>query len=237
MKTLTEFVVPEPAATLLLVRENPELEVYMTRRHPALNFLAGHYVFPGGKRDDDDFSGQSLSRIVSKDVGQKAGQVESDEPVDKKLGYYAAAIRESFEEAGVLIACRKDGSQLEPDKGLQAELASSRQRLHKREIPFLSLMEEFGLFYDIDRLVWFAHWVTPFWSPRRFDAQFFVALLPSSQTPEPFAEEIDEALWINPGAGLEKWQTEEMKMIPPTLASLNQLSRFRTVAEIFKTPA
>lgn len=228
---------PFPAATLLLVRENKGMEVYMTRRHPGLNFLGGHYVFPGGRRDNSDYLKAAIQRMSSKDFGAKAQEVDSDEPMAKKLGYYAAAIREAFEEAGVLIACKRGGELFIPDGRQQKALEKLRPRIHNHKMSFLEMLRELDLFFDLDRLLWFAHWITPEFSPKRFDTQFFIAELPKGQTPRAFAEEVDKELWISPQMALEKWAAADLLMIPPTVASLQQLSRFKNFRDVVKSRA
>jgi len=230
-------VIAHPASTLILLRENQGLEVYLTRRHSRLKFLGGFFVFPGGRRDEDDFSEASLKRMRSLDLKQKAEQVDSDEPEDARLGYYSAAIREAFEEAGVLIACQKSGEQVLLSEAMKSELELLRERLHCGEISFLEILSGLDLYYDIDRLLWFSHWVTPKTSPKRFDTQFFVTSLPAGQNPKAFSEEIEEEVWTRPAEALERWKRDEIKMIPPTLASLDRLSRlccFNELAEKLK---
>ncbi len=228
-----KIATPIPAATLILVRgDSGPLEVYLTRRNQNLKFLGGFYVFTGGKRDHDDISAASLERMKAADLGKKARAVEGAEPEAQKLGFYAAAIREAFEEAGILIACDQTGAQIRPDEKLKSALGNFRGLLHARKIGFLSILTELNLYYDLEALSWFAHWVTPKTSPRRFDTQFFIAESPSSQSPEPHSEEIDDALWIGPSEALEAWKQGKLKMIPPTLASLDRLSRFTSLAEL-----
>jgi 8-oxo-dGTP pyrophosphatase MutT (NUDIX family) len=199
-------------------------------------FLGGYYVFPGGRRDEEDFSKAALKRMFSKNLKAKAGEVDSKEPEAKRLGCYAAAIREAFEEAGVLIACGKEGREIKPHPGLDAELAAMRSRIHGGEISFLKMLSELDLFYDLDRLSWFAHWITPEFSPRRFDTQFFIAEIPAGRKPKGFAGEVDEEIWVKPARALARWQAGELPMIPPTAASLARLCDFKNLSEVLKKP-
>jgi len=228
-----KIAVAHPASTLIVVRENSGLEVYLTKRNPSLNFLGGFFVFPGGRRDAEDYSEEALGRMRARDLKAKAEQVESGEGMEQKLGYYAAAIREAFEEAGVLIACLKSGEPVSLSVELKSELELLRGKLHRREISFLKILPELDLYYDLDRLFWFAHWVTPRTSPKRFDTQFFVTQLPVGQCPKAFSKEVEQELWIGPGEALSRWKKGEMKMIPPTLASLDRLSRFAGLDQLF----
>ena len=227
-------VTPLPAATLLLVRQKKALEVYLTRRHPGLNFLAGHFVFPGGRRDQSDFSKPALARMFSQDIDARADEVDSQEPRPEKLGYYAAAIREAFEEAGVLIACEKNGKPFTPDAKMKKLLEKIRPQIHSGKMSFVEMLCELDLYFDLDRLFWFAHWITPEFSPKRFDTQFFLAEIPKGQSPKGFAEEVDQELWIAPKKAIERWACADLLMIPPTVASLQQLSQFETFRDAVK---
>lgn len=227
-------VEPLPASTLVLLRWRKGLEVYLTRRNPNLVFLGGYYVFPGGSRDQDDYSEPALSRMHAKNVKLKAAEIESQEPEDKKLGYYAAAIREAFEEAGVLIACQKGGREMEFNRELQAELFKLRSLIHEGRAGFLEVMRELDLYFDLDRLHWFSRWVTPEFSPRRFDTRFFSAALPQGQDPSGFPEEVDEELWVSPEDAIAQCESGKLLMIPPTIASLARLRGCQSLEQALK---
>lgn len=229
------FPEPSPSEGEGKVVSETVLEVYLTRRHSQLKFLGGFYVFPGGRRDEEDFCEQAILRMRARDLKKKVEQVDSKESVEAKLGYYATAIREAFEEAGVLIACQKNGEQVLLSGEKKKELDLLRAKLHQRQISFLQILSELDLYYDLDRLFWFAHWITPKTSPKRFDTQFFVAQIPEGQTPKAFSEEIEEELWISPKEALEKWKRGEMKMIPPTLASLGRLNRISAFPDLARS--
>jgi len=227
-----KIAIAHPASTVILVRENSGLEVYMTKRNVNLGFLGGFYVFPGGRRDEADFSEEALNRMWARDLETKTRAIESDEKIEEKLGYYASAIREVFEEIGILMVCDKQGKRVELNSELKNELTRMRTMLHKREIGFMDVLKEFDFYYDSDSLIWFAHWITPKTSPKRFDTQFFIGKIPQGQEPKSFSEEIDFELWIKPKEALEKWRKAEMHMIPPTIASLDRLTRFSGVKEL-----
>ncbi len=221
-----------PASSLILVREaGDNLEVYLTKRNPKLNFLGGFYAFLGGRRDEEDFSPQTLKRMWASNLKTKAEKIDSDEPEDKKLGYYATAIREAFEEAGILIV--KDAQRVLSQID-QKELFKMRTLLHQRKINFLEIMERFDFYYDLDQLFWFAHWITPKTSPKRFDTQFFVSPLPIGQDPQIYKEEVASAIWLSPEKALQEWKLGKIKMIPPTLASLDRLTKYKTIEQLKK---
>ena len=215
-----ETVTPEPAATVCLVRESGAgLEVYLTRRHADLVFLGGFHVFPGGKVDREDFSPAMLGRCRHLGFLEAAAPAGLAADPDRALGFRAAAIREVFEETGVLLT---EGAEPIPP----ARLQDCRRELHARKRSFLSWLLAEDLYLPVDRLLWFAHWVTPASSPRRFDTHFFAARMPEGQEAAPFAEEISASGWERPSEAIERWKRGEIKIIPPTLASLDFISRF-----------
>lgn len=212
-------VTPEPAATVALVREQAGgLEVYLTCRRRDLVFLGGFHVFPGGKLDPEDFSPVWPLRCKSarKPTGVVLGR--ETEP-GLALAFRIAGIREVFEETGVLLA---EGSSWPPAERLE----NYRRELHARRRNFLSILEAEDLYLPLERLLWFAHWVTPATSPRRFDTHFFAAAMPAGQEAKPFPGEISASSWERPAAAIARWKRREIKLIPPTLASLDFLSRF-----------
>ena len=213
-------VVPEPAATVVLVRETgPGLEVFLTRRNPDLLFLGGYHVFPGGKLDPEDTSPAMLKRCRCRDRVKAAAPLGLPDEPERALGYRVAAVREVFEETGVLLA---EGETWPPAE----RLAADRRELHEDRRTFLSILEAEDLALPVDRLLWFARWVTPAGSPRRFEAHFFAAPMPVGQAVATFPEEIASSEWISPRAAIEKWKQGQLRIIPPTLASLDFLSYF-----------
>jgi 8-oxo-dGTP pyrophosphatase MutT (NUDIX family) len=223
-------VKPEDAATVVLTRDSSDgLEVYMTRRQPSLLFLGGYHVFPGGKLDDADRSPEIFARCRDCDLEEAARQIEGVDDPDRAAGLMVAAIRELFEEAGVLLGEDEAGRPLaNPSKQTLNQLADLRKKLQADEIPFSDLLEMQGLYCSLSRLKWFAHWITPATSPRRFNTFFFVARKPKGQETSRFEQEIDEAVWVKPREAIERWKAGEWLMIPPTIASLDTLSRYES---------
>ena len=224
-----------PASSLILIRQGSELEVFLTQRHPQLKFLGGFYAFLGGRRDEEDFSPQAIERMKAKNLKEKAEAVESDEEYEKKLGYYATAIREAFEEAGILFVCDREQNPVSIFSGAKEKLAQFRLLLQNEKLRFIELLNELDLYYDLDQLFWFARWITPKTSPKRFDTQFFCAPLPEGQNPEIYDQEISQGIWITPEKALERWKNQEIKMIPPTIASLDRLSQYQKIEELLQS--
>jgi len=202
-----ESVPIRPAATVLLLRDAPQgFEVLMTRRSPAANFAPGAYVFPGGTIDEAD--------AQSHDVAAKRPTQD-----DLRLTQAIAAIRESFEELGVLLVRRKDGQTAQP-----SELATLDR--HK-SLP--GQCRERGLVLTADEVFVLAHWITDRDLPRRFDVPFLVARMPSGQTPVADETEQFEPVWVRPADALERHKAGTFFMIFPTIRTLERLAQFNTV--------
>ena len=202
-----------PAATILLLRDAPTgLEVLMTRRSERASFAPGAYVFPGGALDEADHSprARTLSRC-------------RPDQHDEVLGSATAAIREAFEELGILLASGPDG---EP---VPSAAAQRLNRSHDGDL--LGQLEAHGWTLALDRVWWFSHWIADRDIPRRFDARFFIARMPEGQQPSADGTEQFEPTWVAPADGLERHERGQFDMIFPTIRTLRQLARFRSVAE------
>src|SRR5271168_4851944 len=160
-----------PAATILLIRDGTTgLEVFMVKRHHQIDFATGALVFPGGKATKSDFDAE---------LGEYMDGVAAWSSEMRALA--AAAIREAFEEAGILLA--RDGKTGEfVDETRLARLDTHRQPLEKGEMSLRDLVEKENLRLACDHLVHFAHWITPTMMPKRFDTHFFVALAPQGHS-------------------------------------------------------
>lgn len=201
------------AATVMLVRDSAgPLEVFMMRRTAKAAFAGGTYVFPGGAVDVADGHAISSSGDTS---------------------YEMASIRECFEEAGVLLACDRNGCTVRFDSfDVQKRFTAYRHVVHAGERSMTSVLDAEGLSPRFEDLVWVAHWVTPFGEVRRFDTRFFVAAMPDDQ--EPLHDDIEtvDSLWVRPAVALERAATGDLLMLPPTIANLRFLADHRTVDEV-----
>lgn len=203
-----------PAATILLLRDSEEgLQVLMTRRSHSASFAPGAYVFPGGALDESD--GSALARRVS-----RARENQHDEI----LGFATAAAREAFEELGILLAYDAQGN------SVSAALTTALDRSHDGDL--LRQIEARGWHLALDRIWWFSHWIADRDLPRRFDARFFIARMPEGQVPHPDNGEQFEPTWVTPSVGLERHERGEFAMIFPTIRTLRQLTRFKSVAHV-----
>ncbi len=206
-----------PAATLLLLRDSDSgIEVLMTRRSQRASFLPGAYVFPGGAVDALDAHSHSHSQ-----ARRRATQT------DQRLTQVITAIRESFEELGVLLARRSDG-----------ELTDHRDiAALERNAPLAAQCQNQGLTLSADEVFTLAHWIADRDLPRRFDVPFFVARMPAGQTPVADETEQFEPVWVRPAEALERHQAGSFFMIFPTIRTLERIAAYETVESVLQACA
>jgi 8-oxo-dGTP pyrophosphatase MutT (NUDIX family) len=213
-------VVPRPAATVALVRDAPGgLEVLLLQRAEIGDQNSGAWVFPGGLVDADD----ALCHGVCCGVGDAQASQALGLPANG-LDHYIAAVRECFEEAGILLARNAAGQPLQPDPETAARLAALREPLARGELSFETLCQRFGLQLATDALAYIAHWITPPIRPKRFDTRFFVAALPSGQEALHDAAETVDHVWLRPVDALSAANTR--RLMRPTRRVIETLGRF-----------
>ncbi len=199
-----------PAATVLLLRDGAGgVEVLMTRRSPTASFAPGAYVFPGGGIDAADAQAHDIA----------ARRATQD---DARLTQAIAAIRESFEELGVLIARHRDG---------RPAGASDIAGVDRRA-PFAAQCRERGLVLAADEVFVLAHWITDRDLPRRFDVPFLVARMPEGQSPVADEAEQFEPVWVRPADALARHKAGQFFMIFPTIRTLERLEKFGSVDDV-----
>ncbi|MEQ8857584.1 MAG: hypothetical protein RIC56_02955 [Pseudomonadales bacterium] len=216
---------PVPAATILMLRDGAAgLEVFMVVRHHQIDFASGALVFPGGKADPQDFDPALVAHLddCAADEAMRAIQV--------------SAIREAFEECGILLAREVDGDGLISGPRL-AELESYRTSLHDGSVPVLDFLQRERLEFACSQLVHFAHWVTPTMMPKRFDTHFFLAAAPADHLAVHDGHESVDSVWIRPAEVLEQAARGERTVIFPTLRNVEKLAPFATVAEAMAAAA
>jgi 8-oxo-dGTP pyrophosphatase MutT (NUDIX family) len=227
-------VVPAlPAATVTLVRDAPSgLEVLMLQRNFQSGFMPGMFLFPGGALDEGDHDVKVLARCAGLDDAQASAALGI---VNGGLAYWAAALRESFEEAGVLLAYRDDGTLINPgDAEHIARFARYREQLNAGENILASMLENEGLTLAVDRLTYFSHWITPVTAPRRYDTRFFVAVAPEGQEALPDNVEAIHHVWVNPALAVKRHRAGEFKMRTPTIRTLEQFAGFGSAHELIE---
>jgi glyoxylase-like metal-dependent hydrolase (beta-lactamase superfamily II)/8-oxo-dGTP pyrophosphatase MutT (NUDIX family) len=219
--------IPIPAATVVLVRPGSTgPEVLLTRRPASMAFAADMYVYPGGRVDPGDADRAVADRSVLT-APEAARGLGGDLPADDALAAYVAAIRELFEEAGVLLA-DGPGAQVVP----RSLVAAARTALVGGDASFATIAAELGLTLRTDLLVPLSRWVTPPTMPRRFDARFFVAELPDGARVSFEGDEVADHAWHTPGDALRAMAAGEAGMWVPTSATLQQLEHAGSVAEM-----
>lgn len=210
-----------PAATIIMARDGENgMEVFMVKRNRQIDFAAGALVFPGGRVDDDDTAPEVIRRC------RGSGQLPEPE-----IGYYVAAIREAYEECGILLACNRSDTEILPADRL-SKFEHHRRALCANKIKFSEILEYEDLFPACDRLTPFAHWVTPEIMPQRFDTWFFVTAAPPGQKGRHDGCESVASLWITPKALLAEAATGKFAVMFPTRLNLAKISRFRNMADI-----
>ncbi len=209
------------AATVVLLRDGDAgIEAYLLRRLGSMAFAGGMWVFPGGSVDPRD--GDAEIAWAGPPPEEWAAPLSADVPLAR--GLVAAAVRETFEESGVLLA-----TPVPDDREL---LAREQAALLDRSASMAEVLARNGLVLRADLLRPWAHWVTPELEPKRFDTRFFVAALPEGQAPVHFRGESDNSEWVTPRAAVERHASGELGMLPPTVFTLAELSAYDTVADV-----
>ncbi len=223
-----------PAATVMLIDDRPDLQLFMMERHANTVFAGGMWVFPGGAVDhqDDsdyfeDFASHRDDPEASRIMGLESGG----------LAYYMAAIRETFEEAGILLALHSDSeAPLQINETSTDRFQALRDDLNNGDIDLRTILDQEQLLADVGQMHYVARWITPLGSPRRFDARFFIAQIPSNQLPVHDDGELVNSCWMAPEEILVRAADEEDDMIlmTPTLRMVKCLSDFTSSAEVIE---
>jgi 8-oxo-dGTP pyrophosphatase MutT (NUDIX family) len=223
---INEAAVPRPASTILLLREGGGaaevrggIEVFMMVRHYEIDFASGALVFPGGSVEKGDHEIIARPELYSGGEGcDVAG-----------LSFRIAAIRETFEESGILLA-RARGSKALIDAKRAAEIESaSRLALSEGKTAFLTVLAENGLVLALDELVPYAHWITPIGMPKRFDTRFFLAAAPPAQVGAHDGRESTDSIWLSPHEALAGGESGRFKLPFPTTRNLIKLGKQASV--------
>lgn len=212
------------AATVLLVRDEPAgMQVFMLRRSLKSVFVGGAYVFPGGAVDEADRHADLEAVCDGRSDADASALLEVDAG---GLAYWVAAVRECFEEAGVLLAHAGDGHVISFADPAVAE----RFRLHRKAVDsgerrLIDVCRAEGLHIDAQRIHYFSHWITPRGAPRRYDTRFFVAAVPRGQSVGTLPGEADRATWASVASVLEAVKAGDAAMLPPTWITCRELLR------------
>ena len=215
---------PRAAATVVMLRDvGAGPEVLLMKRHGLSDVLGGAFVFPGGKLDATDAELDAGRHLDQAPAHLHASLHEADLDAARAAGLYVAAVREAFEEAGVLLA--------EPLAGGEADVAQAASML-KAGTPFNNVLAQLGLRLQTRRLVPWSRWITPRVPSvmnKRFDTRFFVAAVAPEQVARHDDYETTESVWLAPRAALERYWAGQIEMAPPQIMTLAQLSRHASV--------
>ncbi|MCQ4210129.1 NUDIX hydrolase [Streptomyces longispororuber] len=218
---------PRRAATVMLLRDaSPDgTEVHMLRRRASMAFAAGAYAYPGGGVDPRDDDRQvRWAGPARQEWAERLGVPEKD-----AQAIVCAAVRETFEEAGVLLAGPAPDTVVDDTTGERWQ--ADRQALIDRDLSFAEFLEARGLVLRSDLLAAWARWITPEFEPRRYDTWFFAAALPAGQRTSDDSSEADRTVWIRPERAVALYDRGELTMMPPTVATLRTLAEHSRVRD------
>lgn len=219
------------AATVMLLRDTEGgPEVFMLRRNLNSDFVGGAYVFPGGGVDDDDRHADLDAVCQGRTDADASAQLGIEHG---GLAFWVAAVRESFEEAGILLA-RPAGMVGGDVVRFDDPVVAARFDVHRADVDrgarrLVEVCLDEDLQLAVDTIHYFSHWITPLGAPRRYDTRFFVARAPEAQVPLHDDHEVIAHLWVRPAEALARHRAGELEMIFPTVRTLEALERFDTV--------
>lgn len=215
---------PRASATVIVLRDSPQgPQVLMVRRHGNSNVLGGAHVFPGGKLDPQD---STVDAALLDQPPQRLHAALGEPALDAALaaGLFVAALRETFEECGLLL-----GGSVDP-----ARLQQARERVRAGQ-GFLATLQQLGLTLETAQLAPWSRWITPrvpSITNKRFDTRFFVAEAPPGQEAHHDNHEATETVWLSPRDGLRQYWDGQIELAPPQIMSLSQMARFDRVADL-----
>jgi 8-oxo-dGTP pyrophosphatase MutT (NUDIX family) len=225
----------QPAATIMLLDDRPELAVLMLRRRAGSAFVGGMSVFPGGGVDPHDAEREVEAVCAGLDDRRASGRLGVEQG---GLAYWVAAVRETFEEAGVLLAVDAEGRSVDCASPAAADrFAALRGEVDAGRARLADAVRGEGLRLAVDRIRYAARWITPVGPPRRYDTRFFVAAMPPGQTPLHDDREAVHSEWIAPSDALARFARGELAMLPPTVGMLRILAGFARAADVMAAAA
>jgi len=225
---------PKQAATVILLRpvQPKGFEVFLTRRPDDMPFLGGMYCYPGGTVSKEDCRAAMIARTVGRTPKQARQIIGAAFLPEEAIGVWIAAVREVFEEVGVLLAADARGAKMAMTPERAARLAQAHGELSVKTLSFAALLEREQLYCDLAGLSHFSSWQTPVQFAMRFDTRFFLAALPEGQTPLPTSYEVAHSIWLTPDRAMQLFNRNELPMIFPTFASLRTLADFDSLENV-----
>jgi len=224
----------KPAATIALLRDSPsQMEVLLLKRDRNASFVPGAYVFPGGRVDPADWTKQTLASVdglTTETAATRLGLVGTSPPA---IAYYIAALREAFEETGILVGVGPN-AQAPPTAAASVEVEVLRNGLMEGSVSFNEALKHLSCRIDGSSIEYLAHWITPEREPRRFDTRFFAARVQTDAEPIFDPREMTEARWLSPKEALARNQGGTLPMIFPTIDTLQRLADYTTVGDALR---
>lgn len=227
-KTKESFKKIRPASTVILAREHEkELQIYLLRRSTGSGFFPGNYVFPGGTLDPDDDQAEFWIPFIDLSMEDLLKGFGPGLKPEEIITYGVAAIRETFEEAGVFLAGSRNNFK---DALKKACALRSGGKLKAGWLQERVSNEDLRLSFS--NLFPWSHWITPEAMPKRFDTRFFITFMPEGQECIPDDRETVLGIWVNPEKGLQGNMKGEITLSPPTMVTLHQLLAFGTLESL-----
>ncbi|HEX2208462.1 MAG TPA: NUDIX domain-containing protein [Longimicrobium sp.] len=221
-----------PAATVLLVRDSADgPEVLLLRRHRRSGFAADAWVFPGGVVDKADRDLGLVERMDGPTPMQWAERLGVTDP-GEAVAFVVAAVREAFEETGILLARVADDA-TNPGANAQEGLEIARRALLAEVVDLRQIIVTRSLRLSADQLLYLAHWITPEPEPRRYDTRFFLARTVADAVCTPHEAEMTESVWLTARGAVHFFEQGSLRMLPPTVHTLRRLAGYESVAAIF----
>jgi 8-oxo-dGTP pyrophosphatase MutT (NUDIX family) len=221
-----------PASTLILVREGPGApEVLLMKRGAGARFMPGAYVFAGGGVDPTDAAPEAYS--LSPHLSDERASATLKEAQDG-LAYYVAAVREAWEECGLLIAYEADGSMVKLIHWEEPRLHALRNQVNRRHMSLPQLCREQGWRLALDQLFYFAHWITPPGARLRFDTRFFICRAPEQQAASLASDEMAELIWLTAAAALDMGDAGHIMLMHATRQMLKEIADFARVETLLE---
>jgi 8-oxo-dGTP pyrophosphatase MutT (NUDIX family) len=229
-------VEPRPAASVLLIRPGATqpIEVFLIRRARDMRFLGGYYAFPGGKVDLADRTHEALARTRGLSPESAARAIGDPADAVPAVAYWVAAVREVFEETGMLLARDAEGRPVQVTASEAVRLEGHRRALVAAERSFTALLATERWSADLAPLRYLAHFVTPPASPIRFSARFFLCPVPPGQAPRLIAEEASEGFWVAPGEAHRRFRAGDWPMAEPAEYGTQYLAQFESCEALWR---
>lgn len=235
---MTSVQEPLDSATVILAKESSrgQFKVFLMRRHLAQDFMGGAFVFPGGRLEEADCD-LDLAPHTRGFTGAEARRrlQAPDLPEEKALGLYFAALRETFEESGILLAYDASGQIIDLSDGERAgRFAGYRLQIHDHRLSLRELAERESLVFAPDLLTPYSHWITPEIESKRFSTRFFLARQPPEQIPFHDTIEMTKSQWLTPSTALERQREGRIVLMPPTIKTLEELNEYDALDDLFR---